>query len=67
MWQTAGMYGLVDFTFFFFLAYKEEIKRVATVDTSILKQHYEKKLLELEHEKKSLQVYKFCCCDVCKI
>ncbi|KAG2698726.1 hypothetical protein I3760_07G163000 [Carya illinoinensis] len=31
-----------------------EMKRFANVDTSVLKQHYEKKVLELEHEKKSL-------------
>ncbi|XP_020091220.1 kinesin-like protein KIN-4C isoform X1 [Ananas comosus] len=32
-----------------------EMKQFARVDTSVLKQHYEKKLLELEHEKKALQ------------
>ncbi|ONK69479.1 uncharacterized protein A4U43_C05F23380 [Asparagus officinalis] len=32
-----------------------EMKRFAKVDTSVLKQHYERKLLELEHEKKVLQ------------
>uniref|UniRef100_M1AJQ2 Chromosome-associated kinesin KIF4A n=1 Tax=Solanum tuberosum TaxID=4113 RepID=M1AJQ2_SOLTU len=32
-----------------------EMKRFATVDTSVLKQHYEKKVHELELEKKSLQ------------
>nr|GMD93977.1 kinesin-like protein KIN-4C [Ipomoea batatas] len=32
-----------------------EMKRFATVDTSVLKQHYEKKVQELEQEKKSLQ------------
>jgi hypothetical protein len=32
-----------------------EMKRFAKSDTSVLKQHYEK-LLELEQEKKSLQV-----------
>ncbi|XP_041019613.1 kinesin-like protein KIN-4C isoform X4 [Juglans microcarpa x Juglans regia] len=31
-----------------------EMKRFANVDTSVLKQHYEKKVQELEHEKKSL-------------
>lgn len=32
-----------------------EMKRFANVDTSVLKQHYERKVLDLEHEKKSLQ------------
>ncbi|KAL4566073.1 hypothetical protein LXL04_030183 [Taraxacum kok-saghyz] len=32
-----------------------EMKRVAGGDTSVLKQHYEKKVLDLEHEKKALQ------------
>ncbi|XP_068653718.1 kinesin-like protein KIN-4C [Aristolochia californica] len=32
-----------------------EMKRFSKVDTSVLKQHYEKKLLELEQEKKALQ------------
>ncbi|GJM86813.1 hypothetical protein PR202_ga02708 [Eleusine coracana subsp. coracana] len=32
-----------------------EMKQFAKSDTSVLKQHYEKKLLELEQEKKSLQ------------
>ncbi|KAJ6808003.1 kinesin-like protein KIN-4C [Iris pallida] len=32
-----------------------EMKLFAKVDTSVLKQHYEKKLLELEQEKKALQ------------
>ncbi|KAI4321438.1 hypothetical protein MLD38_034819 [Melastoma candidum] len=32
-----------------------EMKRYANVDTSVLKQHYEKKVLELEQEKKALQ------------
>ena len=32
------------------------MKRVAGSDTSVLKQHYEKKVFELEHEKKALQV-----------
>jgi hypothetical protein len=35
---------------------KAEMKRFATVDTSVLKQHYEKKVLDLEQEKKSLLV-----------
>ncbi|XP_044510244.1 kinesin-like protein KIN-4C [Mangifera indica] len=32
-----------------------EMKRFSSGDTSVLKQHYEKKVLELEHEKKILQ------------
>ncbi|KAJ8440068.1 hypothetical protein Cgig2_025267 [Carnegiea gigantea] len=32
-----------------------EMKRFAVGDTSVLKQHYEKKVMELEHEKKALQ------------
>ncbi|KAH7849370.1 hypothetical protein Vadar_016870 [Vaccinium darrowii] len=32
-----------------------EMKRVGSVDPSILKQHYEKKVHELEHEKRALQ------------
>ncbi|KAG0482569.1 hypothetical protein HPP92_010653 [Vanilla planifolia] len=32
-----------------------EMKRFSKMDTSILRQHYEKKLLELEQEKKALQ------------
>lgn len=32
------------------------MKRFASVDTSVLKNHYEKKVQELEQEKKSLQV-----------
>ncbi|KAH7688790.1 Plus-end-directed kinesin ATPase protein [Dioscorea alata] len=32
-----------------------EMKQFSRNDTSILKQHYERKLLELEHEKKTLQ------------
>ncbi|TXG52671.1 hypothetical protein EZV62_021840 [Acer yangbiense] len=32
-----------------------EMKHFAGADTSVLKQHYEKKVLELEHEKKALQ------------
>ncbi|XP_021759754.1 kinesin-like protein KIN-4C [Chenopodium quinoa] len=32
-----------------------EMKRFAGIDSSVLKQHYEKKVLELEHEKKALQ------------
>lgn len=36
---------------------KEEMKQFAKSDTSVLKQHYEKKLNELEQEKKALQVF----------
>lgn len=36
------------------------MKRFANGDTSVLKQHYEKKVHELEHEKKTLQVYSSC-------
>lgn len=32
------------------------MKRFGGGDTSILKQHYEKKVQELEHEKRALQV-----------
>ncbi|PSR99819.1 Kinesin-like protein [Actinidia chinensis var. chinensis] len=32
-----------------------EMKRFTSVDTSVLKQHYEKKVHELEHEKRALQ------------
>lgn len=32
------------------------MKQFAKGDTATLKQHYEKKLMEMEHEKKSLQV-----------
>ncbi|KAJ8773326.1 hypothetical protein K2173_028503 [Erythroxylum novogranatense] len=32
-----------------------EMKRFTNIDTSVLKQHYEKKVLELEQEKKALQ------------
>jgi len=35
---------------------KAEMKQFAKSDTSVLKQHYEKKLNELEQEKKALQV-----------
>ncbi|KAI3689261.1 hypothetical protein L2E82_47214 [Cichorium intybus] len=33
-----------------------EMKRVAGGDTSVLKQHYEKKVQDLEHEKRALQI-----------
>ncbi|MQL87255.1 hypothetical protein Taro_019809 [Colocasia esculenta] len=33
-----------------------EMERFSKGDTSVLKQHYEKKILELEHEKKTLQI-----------
>jgi len=36
---------------------KEEMKQFAKSDTSVLKQHYEKKLNELEQEKKAFQVF----------
>lgn len=42
--------------FEFILLCKAEMKRFASADTSVLKLHYEKKLLELEQEKKALQV-----------
>jgi hypothetical protein len=35
---------------------KAEMKRFASGDTSVLKQHYEKKVQDLEQEKKSLLV-----------
>lgn len=35
------------------------MKRFASVDTSVLKQHYEKKVQELEQEKRILQVNYF--------
>jgi hypothetical protein len=44
------------FTSFIFYFVKAEMKRFASVDTSVLKQHYKKKVHELEQEKKSLQV-----------
>lgn len=47
---------LLLFTSFIFYLLKAEMKRFASVDTSVLKQHYEKKVQELEHEKKSLLV-----------
>ena len=36
---------------------KAEMKRVAGGDTSVLKQHYEKKVQDLEQEKRNLQVF----------
>lgn len=47
---------LTSFTSFTFYLLKAEMKRFANVDTSVLKHHYEKKVQELEHEKKSLLV-----------
>lgn len=44
-----------NYTDFFYLL-KAEMKRFTGADTSVLKQHYEKKVLELEQEKKILQV-----------
>lgn len=40
------------------LAYatQAEMKRFSGADSSVLKQHYEKKVHELEYEKKTLQV-----------
>ena len=35
---------------------KAEMKRFSGADTSVLKQHYEKKVHELEQEKRALQV-----------
>lgn len=35
---------------------KAEMKQFARGDTAVLKQHYEKKLMDMEQEKKSLQV-----------
>ena len=36
------------------------MKIIFTSDNIIMKQQFEKKLLELEEEKKTLQVYSFC-------
>lgn len=44
------------FTVVFYYLLKAEMKRFSNSDTSVLRHHYEKKLLELEQEKKSLQV-----------
>ena len=38
------------------LLLKAEMKRFAGTDTSVIKQHYEKKVHELEQEKRALQV-----------
>lgn len=40
----------------FSLPLKAEMKRFAGGDTSVLKQHYEKKVQDLEQEKRTLQV-----------
>jgi kinesin family protein 4/21/27 len=42
---------------------KAEMKRFTSVDTSVLKQHYDKKVQDLEQEKRLLQVsaYMFTC------
>lgn len=54
-------YSIVWFTgsviIFHFQFQKAEMKEFAKSDTSVLKQHYEKKLNEMEQEKKALQVY----------
>jgi len=41
----------------FFWLLKAEMKMFNNADTSVLKHHYEKKVLELEQEKKFLQVF----------
>jgi hypothetical protein len=40
------------------------MKRFTSVDTSVLKQHYEKKVHDLEQEKKVLQVSAFVILDI---
>jgi len=40
----------------FFLWLKAEMKLYSNSDTSVIRHHYEKKLLEMEQEKKVLQV-----------
>lgn len=52
----SGHIVLFYFNLVWFDLLKAEMKRFATSDTSVLKLHYEKKVQELEHEKKSLQV-----------
>lgn len=42
--------------YFFFSWLKAEMKLYSNSDTSVIRHHYEKKLLEMEHEKKILQV-----------
>lgn len=54
-WICLFTFSIVVWPFMLYLL-KAEMKRFATVDTSVLKQHYEKKVLDLEHEKKSLLV-----------
>lgn len=44
------------FDVYSFSLLKAEMKRFAGTDTSVLKQHYEKKVHELEQEKRALQV-----------
>lgn len=39
---------------------KAEMKRYSSGGTSVLKQHYEKKVHELEQEKRALQVSVMC-------
>lgn len=45
------------FYIFIFFMLKAEMKMFNNADTSVLKHHYEKKVLELEQEKKFLQVF----------
>lgn len=50
---------LLYLTYFFWYLLKAEMKNFSSSDTSVLKQHYEKKILELEHQKKNMQVNYF--------
>ena len=43
---------------------KAEMNQFAKSDTSVLKQHYEEKLNELEQEKKAFQVLLACLGDI---
>lgn len=52
------MYFLINVLYIFML--KAEMKMFNNADTSVLKHHYEKKVLELEQEKKFLQVFDLC-------
>ena len=45
-----------DFTLTYYICLQAEMKRFANPDTSTLKQHYDKKIQELELEKRVLQV-----------
>lgn len=49
----------VHFTLTSYVSLQAEMKRFANVDTSILKQHYDKKVQDLELEKRALQVCLF--------